>query len=99
MRAQLPTAQAAAGHVPADLVPEGTDPRTVVIVQQAPRSYTGPVVVTVVASLGAALVVWLLVVLVHATADAADEIATAAASAGGVGIGGITLKIARKAGK
>ncbi|WP_460073932.1 hypothetical protein [Streptomyces sp. YKOK-I1] len=94
MRTHL-TAQQAAGHVPADLVPPGADPRTVVIVQQAPRSYTGPVVLVLAAALGSGLVIYLLMLLVQATADAAEQIITAA---GSVGLGGgVTLQLAKGA--
>lgn len=88
-----PTAQAAAGHIPADLyrqLPPGTDARQVVIVQQAPRNYTGPVVLTLVASLGSGFVIYLLMLLIQTTADAAAQIATAA---GTVGVGGLTLSL------
>ncbi|MFD4144370.1 hypothetical protein [Streptomyces sp. NPDC058572] len=43
-----PDAQLRAGHVPADLIPPGTDPRSVVIVHTTPRSWTGPVVLVLV---------------------------------------------------
>lgn len=94
MRTHSPTAQRAAGHIPADLVPQGTDPRTVVIVQQAPRSYTGPVVLTLVAALGSGFVIYLLMLLVQTTADAAADLAKVASAVGGVGVGGVTLKLA-----
>lgn len=94
MRANVsPTAQAAAGHIPADLyrqLPDGTDARQVVIVQQAPRNYTGPVVLTLVAALGSGFVIYLLMLLIQTTADAAAQIATAA---GTVGVGGLTLSL------
>lgn len=88
-----PTAQAAAGHIPADLyrqLPAGTDARQVVIVQQAPRSYTGPVVLVLVSALGSGFVIYLLMLLVQITADAAAQIATAV---GTVGVGGVTLSL------
>jgi hypothetical protein len=90
MRTHLPTAQARAGHVPADLIPQGADPRTVVVIQQAPRSYTGPVVLVLVSALGSGFVIYLLMLLVQTTADAAAQIATAA---GTVGVGGVTLAL------
>ncbi|KOG25968.1 hypothetical protein ADK35_08060 [Streptomyces viridochromogenes] len=98
MRTQLPTAQVSAGHIPADLyrqLPDGTDARQVVIVQQAPRSYTGPVVMVLVSTLGSAFVIYLLMLLVQTTADAADDLAKVASAVGGVGVGGVTLKFAR----
>jgi hypothetical protein len=99
MSARLsPTAQAAAGHIPADLyrqLPPDTDVRQVVIVQEAPRSYTGPVVLVLVSALGSAFVIYLLMLLVQTTADAADDLAKVASAVGGVGVGGVTLKFAR----
>lgn len=93
-----PTAQAAAGHIPADLyrqLPAGTDARQVVIVQQAPRSYTGPVVMVLASALGSGSVIYLLMLLVQITADEADNLAKVASAVGGVGVGGVTLKFAR----
>jgi len=60
---QLPEDQIRAGHIPADLyrqIPPGTDLRRIVIVQEAPKSYTGPIVWTVViiaGSIGLLLVI------------------------------------------
>jgi hypothetical protein len=98
MRAPSPTAQLAAGHLPADLyrqLPDGADARQVVIVQQAPRSYTGPVVLTLVIALGAGFVIYLLMLLVQTTADAATTIASAAGALGVGGGVGVTLKLAK----
>ncbi|MFD3622577.1 hypothetical protein ACFWWT_47110 [Streptomyces sp. NPDC058676] len=96
---RAPDAQLRAGHIPADLyrqLPDGTDARQVVIVQQAPRNYTGPVVLTMVAALGSGFVIYLLMLLVQTTADAAADIAKAAAAVGGVGVGGVTLSLRKK---
>jgi hypothetical protein len=90
---RAPDAQVRAGHIPADLIPQGADPRTVVVVQQAPRSYTGPVVLVLVAALGSGFVIYLLMLLVQTTADAAAQIATAA---GTVGVGGVTLSLRKR---
>jgi hypothetical protein len=52
---RLPDEQLRAGHIPADLyrqIPPGTDVRQVVIVQEAPRSYTGPIVLTLLVVTG-----------------------------------------------
>jgi hypothetical protein len=56
---RLPDEQFRAGHIPADLyrqIPPGTDLRQVVIVQEAPRSYTGPIVLTVLITTGSVAV-------------------------------------------
>ncbi|MFD7404074.1 hypothetical protein ACFV7R_15665 [Streptomyces sp. NPDC059866] len=56
---RLPDEQLRAGHIPADLyrqIPPGTDVRHVVIVQEAPRSYTGPIVLTLVITAGSVAV-------------------------------------------
>ncbi|MER5371447.1 hypothetical protein [Streptomyces sp. NPDC002722] len=87
-----PTSQLTAGHVPADLLPAGRSPHTVVIVQQAPRSYGGPAVLVLAASLGSGLVIYLLMLLVQVTADAATQVLTAV---GSIGVGGVTLKLTK----
>jgi hypothetical protein len=81
---QSPSAQLAAGHIPADLIPYGADPRTVVIVQQAPRSYTGLIVLTVVATAGAVGVVMTLCLLLQVATTTATAVAAAAPA--GVGV-------------
>jgi hypothetical protein len=56
---RLPDEQLRAGHIPADLyrrIPPGTDPRRIVIVQEAPRSYTGPIVLALVTTAGSVAV-------------------------------------------
>ncbi|MBV7697592.1 hypothetical protein [Streptomyces sp. TRM70350] len=52
---RLPDEQLRAGHIPADIyrqIPPGTDLRQVLIVQEAPRSYTGPIVLTLLVITG-----------------------------------------------
>lgn len=84
-----PDAQLRAGHIPADLyrqIPPGTDPRNVVIVQAAPRSYTGPIVLTIAVAGGVALVIFMIGVTLHIAAAGAVAVLSAT---GGVGL---TLK-------
>ncbi|MBC9716853.1 hypothetical protein H9Y04_30395 [Streptomyces sp. TRM66268-LWL] len=54
-----PDAQLRAGHIPADLIPPGTDPRTVVIVHTAPRSWTGPVLLILAGTVGVGALVFI----------------------------------------
>jgi predicted phage tail protein len=87
---QHPTAQAAAGHIPADLLrqlPAGTDPRQVVIVQAPPRSYAGQALVILAAAGGTALVVAMIAVTIHIAAAAAAAVPVT------VGLGGAALKL------
>ncbi|CAL9516851.1 hypothetical protein SUDANB108_03780 [Streptomyces sp. enrichment culture] len=80
---QLPEDQLRAGHIPADLyrqLPPGTDARKVVIVQEAPRSYTGPIVLTLVVVTGSIAV--LLVVAFVAQVLAGAAIAVLSATSG-----------------
>ena len=56
---RLPDEQRRAGHIPADLyrqIPPGTDVRRVVIVQEAPRNYSGPIVLTLAITAGSVVV-------------------------------------------
>ncbi|CAL9510407.1 hypothetical protein [Streptomyces sp. enrichment culture] len=56
---RLPDEQLRAGHIPADLyrrIPPGTDLRRIMIVQEAPRSYTGPIVLALVITTGSVAV-------------------------------------------
>ncbi|MFF9039554.1 hypothetical protein ACF090_29265 [Streptomyces sp. NPDC014892] len=56
---RLPDEQRRAGHIPADLyrqIPPGTDVRRVVIVQEAPRNYSGPIVLTLTITAGSVVV-------------------------------------------
>jgi hypothetical protein len=85
-----PTAQAAAGHIPADLLrqlPAGTDPRSVVVVQAAAPNYVGQALVVLAAAGGAALVIAMIAVTIHIA------IAAAAALPVGIAVGGATLKL------
>ncbi|MFK4103639.1 hypothetical protein ACI2L1_26875 [Streptomyces sp. NPDC019531] len=80
---QLPEDQLRAGHIPADLyrqIPHGADVRKVVIVQEAPRSYKGPIVLTLV--IASAAVVVLLVIAFVAQVVAASAVAVLSASGG-----------------
>ncbi|WP_226483782.1 hypothetical protein [Streptomyces parvulus] len=77
---QLPDDQIRAGHIPADLyrqLPPGTDLRRVVIVQQAPRSYTGPIVLTLVVVTGSVAVLLVVAFLVQVVAGAAIGVLSA----------------------
>lgn len=80
------SAQLRAGHIPTDLIPEGADPRTVVVVHHRPepRDFTGPILLTLVASAGAAGVVMTLCLLMQLTATTATAVAAAAPA--GVGL-------------
>lgn len=91
MRAPNPDAQINAGHIPADLVPAGTDPRAVVVVHVHPqrRSYLGPVVLVLVSAFGAGALVWVTVAVLLQLAQLA---ATVAASAPAIG-GGLTIAL------
>ncbi|WP_405657260.1 hypothetical protein [Streptomyces sp. RK9] len=63
-----PEDQLRAGHLPADWVrqmPPGTDLRKVVIVQEAPRNYTGPIVLTLVITAGSVVVLLVLAFVVQ----------------------------------
>lgn len=96
-----PDEQLRAGHIPAALLPHGTDPRSVVIVQTAPRSYAGPIAVVLAATGGAGAVIWLATVavlqLVSVAADTATAIATAVpALLGGGGLITLAVKLPRK---
>ncbi|GAB1335960.1 hypothetical protein ACE1SV_25500 [Streptomyces sp. E-15] len=80
---QLPEDQLRAGHIPADLyrqIPPGTDVHKVVIVQQAPRSYKGPIVLTLV--IASACVVVLLVIAFVAQVVAGAAVAVLSATGG-----------------
>lgn len=80
---RLPDEQLRAGHIPADLyrqIPPGTDLRKVVIVQEAPRNYTGPVVLTLVVITGS--VALLLVIAFVAQVVAASVVSVLSATCG-----------------
>lgn len=93
---RTPDTQLLAGHIPADLIPRGVDPRTVVIVHHLPaaRSYTGPILLTLTASAGAAGVVLTLCLLLQLTAATATALAAAAPA--GVGLSVSLRKGGRK---
>ncbi|MFD5780790.1 hypothetical protein [Streptomyces sp. NPDC126933] len=86
---RYPEDQLNAGHIPADLLaqlPPGTDPKQIVIVQAAPRNYTGPILLTVTITGGIALIVLMIAVTLHVAAAATVTVLSAT---GGVGL---TLK-------
>ncbi|MGW3187192.1 hypothetical protein ACWDBT_04925 [Streptomyces ardesiacus] len=77
---QLPEDQIRAGHIPADLyrqIPPGTDLRRVVIVQEAPRSYKGPIVLTLVVLAGSVAVLLVIAFVVQVVAGAAIGVLSA----------------------
>ncbi|QWB25608.1 MULTISPECIES: hypothetical protein [Streptomyces] len=68
---QLPEDQIRAGHIPADLyrqIPPGTNVRKIVIVQEAPRSYKGPIVMTLLITTGSVVVLLVLAFVVQVIA-------------------------------
>ncbi|MFH8793978.1 hypothetical protein [Streptomyces sp. NPDC017941] len=80
---KLPDEQFRAGHLPTELyrqIPPGTDMGRVVIVQEAPRSYKGPILLTL--SITAGTVIVLLVAAFVAQIIAASIIAVLSASCG-----------------
>ncbi|WP_405992143.1 hypothetical protein [Streptomyces sp. NBC_00986] len=87
---QLPEDQWRAGHIPSDVyrqIPHGTDPRKVVIVQEAPRSYKGPIVLTLVIVAGSIAVLLVIAFVVQVIAGAAIAVLSAS--------GGISYTISR----
>lgn len=77
---QLPEDQLRAGHIPADLyrqIPPGTDLRRVVIVQEAPRSYKGPICMTLVVITGSAVLLLVIAFVVQVIAGAAVAVLSA----------------------
>lgn len=77
---QLPEDQIRAGHIPADLyrqIPPGADLRRVVIVQEAPRSYRGPIVLTLVVITGSVAVLLVIAFVVQVIAGAAVAVLSA----------------------
>jgi len=89
---QLPEDQIRAGHIPADLyrqIPPGTDMRRVVIVQEAPRSYTGPIVLTLLVVAGSVAVLLVIAFVAQVVAGAAVAVLSAT--------GGLTYTINRAA--
>jgi hypothetical protein len=88
-----PDAQFHANHRPADLVPPGTHPAQVVVVQTPARSYVGPILLTVTISAGAVGVILTFAIAFQMTAAAITAIAAAVPAVGGLGI---TIKLTRK---
>lgn len=77
---QLPEDQMRAGHIPADLyrqIPPGTDVRKVLIVQEAPRSCKGPIVLTLVVAAGSVAVLLVIAFVVQVIAGAAVAVLSA----------------------
>jgi hypothetical protein len=99
-----PDAQLRAGHVPADLIPPGADPQKVVIVHTAPRSWTGPVLLVLVATVGLCGLVYITTVallsLIQVAATTAAAIKTAVPTLiGGGGLITLALKVPKKPSK
>ncbi|UNS99244.1 hypothetical protein MMF93_24385 [Streptomyces tubbatahanensis] len=79
----LPDEQLRAGHIPTELyqqIPAGADPRKVVIVQEAPRNYRGPILLTLTITAGSVVV--LLVAAFVVQIIAASFVAVLSASGG-----------------
>ncbi|MFI6021051.1 hypothetical protein ACIBCP_25845 [Streptomyces sp. NPDC051287] len=77
---QMPEDQLRAGHIPADLyrhIPAGTDVHKVVIVQEAPRSYKGPIVLSLVIIAGSVAVLLVIAFVVQVIAGAAVAVLSA----------------------
>ncbi|MEV5363658.1 hypothetical protein AB0L12_12930 [Streptomyces cellulosae] len=77
---QPPEDQLRAGHIPADVyrrLPPGTDVHKVVIVQEAPRSYTGPIVLTLVVVTGSIAVLLVIAFVAQVVAGAAVAVLSA----------------------
>ncbi|MFI9026527.1 hypothetical protein [Streptomyces sp. NPDC053560] len=87
---RFPDAQLRANHRPADLIPPGVRPGEVVVIQAPPRSYAGPILLTITLALGASVVIVVLAIAFQIAA------AAAAAAVPTVGGAGISLKLARK---
>lgn len=88
---QMPEDQLRAGHIPADLyrqIPPGTDVHRLVIVQEAPRSFKGPIVLTLVIAAGSITVLLVVAYVVQVIAAAAVAVISAS--------GGISYTINRR---
>jgi hypothetical protein len=82
---RLPDEQFRAGHIPSDLVremPPGTDLRKVVIVQEAPRNYTGPILYVLAITGGSVLVLVVLAFVVQIVAASALAVLSASCGIG-----------------
>ncbi|MER6612560.1 hypothetical protein [Streptomyces xantholiticus] len=93
-----PDAQLRSGHIPSDLIPPGTDPRSVVIVHTTPRSWTGPVVLILTATVGTCGLVYITTVAVLSLMQVAATTAVAIKAAvptlvGGGGLITLALKV------
>ncbi|NUK28410.1 hypothetical protein [Streptomyces lunaelactis] len=93
-----PDAQLRSGHIPADLIPPGADPRSVVIVHTTPRSWAGPVVLILVATVGICGLVYITTVAVLSLVQVAATTAAAVKAAiptliGGGGLVTLALKV------
>ncbi|WP_406353652.1 hypothetical protein [Streptomyces sp. NBC_00658] len=93
-----PEDQLRAGHIPADLLPPGSDPRTVVIVHTTPRSWAGPVVVILAATVGLCGVVYITTIAVLSLIEVAATTAVAVKAAiptliGGGGLVTLAVKV------
>ncbi|MBZ4017820.1 hypothetical protein [Streptomyces purpurogeneiscleroticus] len=87
---RYPDAQLRANHRPADLIPASVHPGEVVVIQAPPRSYAGPILLTITIAIGASVVLIVLAVTFQIAA------AAAAAAVPTVGGAGVSLKLARK---
>ncbi|OPF84285.1 hypothetical protein VT50_0202115 [Streptomyces antioxidans] len=87
---RYPDAQLRAGHRPAHLIPPGADPSRVVIVQAPPRSYTGPILLTITITGGIVLII-IVIAITYQMAVAAT-----AAAIPTVGGAGVTIRLAKK---
>jgi hypothetical protein len=99
-----PDEQIRAGHIPAALLPHGTDPRQVVIVHTAParRSlHAGAIGVVLSLTVGVGAVIWISTIAVLQIASVAASTAASlqAAIPALLGGGGITLAINLRKGK
>ncbi|MER6013711.1 hypothetical protein [Streptomyces bluensis] len=81
----LPEEQMRAGHIPAELyrqIPPGTDVRKVVIVQEAPRSYKGPILLTLAITAGSVVVLVVIAFVVQVIAASALAVLSASCGLG-----------------
>ncbi|WP_431951177.1 hypothetical protein [Actinacidiphila sp. bgisy167] len=85
-----PDAQLRANHRPSELIPPGVHPGQAVVIQAAPPSYAGKILLTLAASAGTALVIVVLALAFQTIA------AAAAAAIPTVGGASVTLRLARK---
>ncbi|MCF1593137.1 hypothetical protein [Streptomyces muensis] len=77
---QLPEDQLRAGHIPTEIyrqLPHGTDVHKVVIVQEAPRNYTGPIVLTLVIATASVAVLLVITFVAQVVAGAAVAVLSA----------------------